>query len=245
MTVQYQPPVILLTRPEAQSSRFAAALRDSLGDKAIIVISPLIAPRFLTPVLPRRDWGGLILSSETAAISARRIIAKPLPAFCVGDHTAIVAAQAGYDARSAAGDAKSLLAMILSQHPAGPLLHLHGKEVSFDLGDYLNSAGIETFSVVCYVQDAQPLTKAAKAALSGTAPVFAPLFSSRTADLFVQAALLCGISAPIHPIAISSGVAEIAKRLGATPTIAAHPDADHMLLAITEAVTLKPTLRRH
>ena len=77
---------ILLTRPAAQSARFAMVLqRRFVGVN--ILIAPLIEAVFLQPFVPRRDWAGVIFTSETGAMSARRIAADgtalPELAFCV------------------------------------------------------------------------------------------------------------------------------------------------------------------
>ena len=98
-------PTILLTRPLAQSQRFAAMVGGA-------VIAPLMVPEFLSPPLPTRDFAAVVLTSETGVEAARRISAAgaPLPkrAFCVGDRTA-KAAQA---ALAGSGLVVALIAML-------------------------------------------------------------------------------------------------------------------------------------
>ncbi|MDZ4312232.1 MAG: uroporphyrinogen-III synthase, partial [Cypionkella sp.] len=59
-------PTILLTRPDAQSQRFARQIGGA-------VISPLMRPEFLTPPLPAGDFAAVVLTSETGAAAAGRI----------------------------------------------------------------------------------------------------------------------------------------------------------------------------
>ena len=241
MAPQSRAPTILLTRPAAQSSRFAAALTEHLPGIRIVT-SPLIAPRFLSPALPDRDWTALILTSETAALSAQRITADhatlPRRAFCVGDRTAATARAAGFAPLSAKGDAAALVALILSHHPASPLLHLRGVESRGDIADQLITAGIETFEAISYAQESQDLTKEASAILTGTDPVIAAVFSPRTAEILVRECRRIGRVAPIMIVAMSAAVAAAAAPLSGTPTIAARPDAEAMLVAVLSRLAM-------
>lgn len=182
---------VLLTRPEAQGDRFAAMLRERFGDAVEILSSPLLAPVFLTPDLPKGDHAAVILTSETGVQAARRLLSRhalPELALCVGDRTAQAARAAGFRARSASGDADALLAMILADPPHGPLLHLHGRETRGDLAARLAAAGCRVDAVTVYAQEPQPLSAQARALLDGDGPVVAPLFSPRTAQLFAATA---------------------------------------------------------
>lgn len=235
MVPQSRPPTILLTRPAAQSTRFADALRQRFAGIRI-VSSPLIAPRFLSPPLPDRNWTALILTSETAALAARRIVADgaalPRTAFCVGDRTAEAAHAAGFEPLSAQGDADTLVALILSHNPQSPLLHLQGQHSRGDIAKRLISAGIETDQVIVYAQDAQSLTPEAMQILTGAAPVIAPLFSPRTAQILGSECARINLTAPLTIVALSSAVATAAAPLTAHTSIAARADAEAMLDAI-------------
>ena len=224
---------ILLTRPAAQSARFAMALQQRFVGVNIL-IAPLIEAVFLQPFVARRDWAGVIFTSETGAMSARRIAtdgtALPELAFCVGDQTARMASDLGFRTVSAQGDGLALAAMIKAQGGAGPFLYLHGAHVRVDLGDILNSAGIETVSAVSYDQTAQPLTPEAVQILQGEGPVITPVFSARTGQLLAAEYGRVGAMAPLFALGISADV------VGDLPTvqrlIAERPDAGAMLLAM-------------
>ena len=221
---------VLLTRPEAQGDRFAAMLRERFGDAVQVVASPLLAPVFLSPDIPKRDHAAVILTSETGVQAAQRLAARhalPRLALCVGDRTAQAAQAAGFQARSASGDADALVQMILADPPDGPLLHLHGRETRGDLAARLSAAGLHVDAATVYSQEPQPLTAQARALLDGTGPVLVPLFSPRTARLFAA-------TAPHHAAlwiaALSPAVADALAGLApARLAVSPRPDAASLI----------------
>lgn len=224
----------LLTRPAPASARFAASLRESFGQAAQIVTSPLMEPEFLRPDLPPGPFDALILTSETGAEAARRLSADindfPRRAFCVGDRTALAATQAGFLAQSAMGDAKALVRLIQSTEPTGRFLHLRGRDSVGDIVQQLDLAGIMASEAVVYDQKPRPLTPEAAALLAGAAPVILPLFSPRSADLMAQTG---PVRAPLWIAALSPAVAEHARPLQPDRmAIADRPDAPALLRAI-------------
>lgn len=236
MAKQSRPPRFLLTRPAAQGDRFAAMLQDRFG-KVEVIDSPLIAPVYLSPTLPAGPFAALIFTSEAGVEGYRRLCAASRPmaclAFCVGDRTADAARENGLTAVSAGGDAQALLALIAKRAQTGPMLYLHGQDLRVDLAEVLNCAGTETYSVVVYRQDAQPLTAEAHCALQQPHPLIVPLFSPRTARLLVQELVAVPAIAPLDIVAMSSAIA--AELDGAIPRslrVAQRPDAAAMLDAI-------------
>lgn len=222
-------PLILLTRPEAQSQRFA----DQLGGA---LISPLMQPEFLSPALLVGDFVAVVLTSETGAEAAARISAAgvklPRRAFCVGNRTAEAARAAGFVASSAGGAADDLLAHIIGAMPDGPVLLLRGQDSAGDLQNRLISAGIETVSLILYRQIAQSLSAAAVAALQGDHPVILPVFSPRSARLLVAELRRIAAKAPIWLAALSPAVAEAFDFPTVFTEIAARPDSAAMLRAV-------------
>ena len=220
---------ILLTRPASQGARFAAALRRRFPGVAVVE-SPLLAPVLLRPDLPAGVFDAVVFTSETGVASAAPYRAHlPRLAFCVGDRTAGAARAAGFDARSAAGDADALVAVLLHLRP-GRVIHLHGDETRGDVAGRLNAAGIAAAAAVTYRQEARALTPEAQALLQGGLPVVAPVFSPRTGALLSRAAE--GTPAPIWLAALSPAVAESVRLPTARRIVAARPDADAMLDAI-------------
>lgn len=233
MAPQSRAPTVLLTRPAAQSARFAADLRARHPDLTLLT-SPLLTPTFLSPDLPDTAFTALILTSETAVRAARLLPGLPIHAFCVGTRTARAATAAGFAATSADGDVTALFTLITTLRPKGPLLHLHGRDTTGDLGARLNSAGIETVSVPAYDQTLQPLSPQATALLRSTTPILAPVFSPRSARALASECARIHATAPLTVVAISPAAA------AAFPDaiIAATPDAAAVLQAITS--WLKP-----
>jgi uroporphyrinogen-III synthase len=220
-------PIILLTRPQAQSQDLAARLRERIN--VPILVSPIldIAPvPFTLTVTPRY----LILTSAHAAEAARAAGLTGLPAFCVGDRTAEAAAQAGLFPRSAGGDAGALLALLEDAAPEGPGLYLRGRHAASELATQLTQAGLDTYSVIAYDQLPRPLSPTARSALRGTAPVILPVFSPRSAQLLATEAE--GATAPLDLIPISANAAAAWKGGFASLTIAAAPDGPAMEHAI-------------
>ncbi|MFD1914252.1 uroporphyrinogen-III synthase [Halodurantibacterium flavum] len=218
---------LLLTRPECQSRRFAAGLECER-----VVISPVIRVelREAGPLPP--DIADIIFTSENAIAGAgagRR-------AWCVGDRTAAAARAAGYEARSAGGDAGSLVALILQEAGDGPFLHLRGAHTRGDVAARLQAAGLNVAERVVYDQIAQPLTPEARRLLAEPGRVVVPLFSPRSAGLL--AAQLGDVQARLLPVAISAATAAEWRSLRPGPVIVSEaPDAAAMRVACQSALS--------
>ena len=226
------PVPVLLTRPLAEARAFAAALTGQFGARVQPILAPLMAVRHLAPTVPPGPFVGVIFTSA-AGIDAAVDLGQDLPklAWCVGRKTADRAAAAGFQARSADGDADALVAAILANPPPGRLLHLRGDEVRGEVAERLVSAGIETVSLTIYRQEAQPLSPEAVALLCTKSHVILPLFSPRSADLFC-AALPSDTRATLSLVAMSAAVADKARAIPhAALVTAAHPTAKAMLHA--------------
>lgn len=232
-------PVLLLTRPAAQSARFADEVTDRI-DGLSVLVAPVLdivrRPLFVQP----RDYAGLIFTSENgvdafAAASRER----GHPVWCVGTRTADTAAAAGFHTiRSAAtegGTAESLFSILSGDHPPTPLLHVRGAHARGDLAPRLTAAGIACDAVILYDQQARPLTPEAMAALDGEAAVLIPLFSPRSASLIAENAARA--QAPLYPVAISRAAARAWQALRAeAPIVAQRPDGAAMLDALAGIV---------
>ena len=231
--VQSQPPTILLTRPLPQSLRFARMLAEVCD--LPLVISPLMAARALAPDLPKGPFSAVILTSETGAELAGQIPGLPRLAYCVGDRTAAIAAEHGFQAVSAAGDAERLAAMIVARQEAGSLLHLRGADSRGALAETLMKCGLETHEAVIYDQQPQPLTAEARDLIGSGQALIVPLFSPRSARLFCHAA---GQPAgPLWLAALSPAVAAELTPLAADGLeLAERPDARAMLVAVQRLI---------
>lgn len=210
-------PVLLLTRPEPASRRFAA---DCAGLGLRIVIAPLqrIVPLpHDAAALARAE--GLVFTSPAAVPSGGP--GRGRLAICVGPGTAAAAEAAGFAVQvSPTGEAGGMLPLIAA-HP-GRLLHPHGRHLA---------RALPVPGMVVYDQVAVPLDAEAGAVLGGSAAVILPLFSPRSARLAADA--VAGASAQLLPVAISAAAAAAwAETRPEQSRLALRPEAAAMLAAV-------------
>lgn len=160
---------------------------------------------------------GLIFTSAHAVPAAGP--GRGRLAICVGDHTARVAREAGFAVIEGGGTAETLLPLIAEA--TVPLIHPHGRHLA---------RALPVERMVVYDQPALPLNAAARALLSGTAPVVLPLFSPRSARLV--AGQTRQAHAPLWPVAISEAAMAAWDGPAAGQVVAAHPSAGAMVAAI-------------
>ena len=214
-------PILIITRPAPAGEVFADAVRTSLDAPLQIIHAPALRIVPLAFTMP--DARHVIFTSARAVGQAPS--GQGLTAWCVGDATARAARARGYMTRSADGDADALVALILSERPAGPLVHLAGRHRRGAIAARLNAAGLRCTTVEAYDQITEPVPMSLILAAAGTAPLVAPVFSPRSA----QGLLALNLSAPLHVIAISPAVAALFAEIGAASLLTVeHPDADHM-----------------
>lgn len=226
-------PIFLLTRPAAQSQRFADALRLHVGQGAQIVISPLMELAFLATEPDLTDITGLIFTSETGvAAFAAKSTRRDLPAWAVGPRTGRAATRHGFSVQTGPGDAQGLVRTIIAASVSPTLLHVRGEEAAFPVAETLISAGIDTKSWAAYRQVAVPSSDGARQILAAAKPVILPLFSANAAHRATQA--FASAKAPLALACISEAVAIAASDLPrAKSLIALTPDEDGMLAAVS------------
>ncbi|WP_417740722.1 uroporphyrinogen-III synthase [Salipiger sp.] len=220
-------PILLLTRPEAASRQFLTAVEADGGRGFRSIISPLIGIEVTGPLPDLQGVGGVIFTSANG-VRAYEALGGPVLPLCytVGDATAEAARNAGFAPKIAAGDAASLVALILAEAPEVPLVHLRGTHARGAVAERLRAGGLSASEAVIYDQPAQELSAAAKAALQGDAPVIVPLFSPRSAAQFAGGA---HGDAPLLVVAMSRDVAAALEALYVTRLeILARPDAKEM-----------------
>ncbi len=183
MARQSRPPLLILTRPQAQADRFAAALPADLGVE--IVIAPLL-DIVLHPVGSLQDVDALILTSENGVRALDGQVPPGLTAYCVGPRTRQAAQALGLAAQDMGGTADALVHALTDLSPPGRLLHLHGAHTRGDIAHRLTAQGLTCDSRCVYDQQARPLPDAVRTRLRTGHPAVVPLFSPRTAALFVQ-----------------------------------------------------------
>lgn len=227
-------PVLLMTRPQAASERFADTLR-ARGLRFHAIISPLMRIEVTGPLPDLSGVKGVVFTSANGVAAWVSLGGgSDLPAYAVGAATARAARQAGMQADSADGNVDDLRDWLLARKPASPLVHVHGQHVRGDLALDLTKAGLPCGATVIYDQVAQPLTDQALAALAKEAPVIVPVFSPRTGELLVNAQ----INAPLLVAAMSEAVV---KSLGALHKqelkVAQRPESEAMLEVVSDLLS--------
>ena len=228
-------PLVLLTRPQPQAERFATALHARTGGAAEVLIAPLLRIDLLDlPEIP--DGAALVFTSENGV--AAYAAGGGLPgrrAYCVGDRTAEAAGQAGLKARSAGGAADDLIALIVDEAPAGPLVHLHGRHVRGAVVGALRHHGFAITGHAVYDQISLPLAAVARGALLSGRQVLVPLFSPRSALLFAKA---LPDGAKCRPVCISPATrGALPPALGARARMAEAPTGTAMLKAVARQLS--------
>lgn len=242
MTAEHET-ILLLTRPERASVRFAAKVREAGIGPFRLIVSPLIGIDYNSGPVPIGNAGGLIFTSRNGVEAARKAdISRTLPCWCVGASTASYARDCGWVVCASARDSDEFVHLVGSARPAMPLLHIRGRHTRGDVAARLNHAGIQTHEHVAYDQPALPFSEAAKVALSGQAPVIAPVFSPRTARHFAQAA---PFSAPLWIAAISRAAANPLESLPSQALVVAKtPDAAGVLGELRQLFSLSARVER-
>jgi uroporphyrinogen-III synthase len=224
---------VLLTRPQADAERTAAALRARGHD---VVIAPLLELELLSEAeLGAGPWAALLVTSGNAvraiADHKRRDELRGSQVFTVGERTADAMRACGFArVTSAAGNVNDLAALIAARlQPPARLLYLAGEERSGDLAGLLRAKNFAVDTVLVYrALAAADLPRAAAAALAaGLDGIFH--FSRRSAEAYLDAARHSGllqqaVARPVH-YCLSDRIAEPLRQAGAANIrIAARPD---------------------
>jgi uroporphyrinogen-III synthase len=183
---------VLITRPEREATALAVALRER-GHTT--VIAPLFHLQILHPPAGFEAslaacQAVLLTSANGARALAEATHQRGRPVFAVGDTTAATAEGLGFSAvTSAAGDGLALVELVGQRldPKAGPLLHISGTEIGFDLAEALAKDGFEVSRVALYeARQADSLPASAVAALQARALDLATFFSPRASGLFAE-----------------------------------------------------------
>ncbi|OYQ32465.1 hypothetical protein CHU95_16865 [Niveispirillum lacus] len=225
---------VLVTRPEPGASETEAALR-ALGYDPVMAPLLTIAP-VPGPVLDLTGFDAVAVTSANGLRElALRSPERTLPVYAVGERTAALAHELGFQAVYAAGGDVTSLSRLLSGR--GPrVLHLSGEDVAGEL----SPADVEITRIAVYrAVPVDDLPDTAVTALRAGRVAYVALFSPRTARVFVTLAQKAGLSAPaggLIALCISAAVARAAEGFAFSEThVAAQPDAAS-LLALLPAV---------
>lgn len=233
---------LLLTRPEPDAQRTAAALRAQGHD---VITAPLLriepAPEAQFDTGP---WAAILITSANAApavaVHARMTELLALPVFAVGRRSADAMAAAGFaDVTSADGNVSELVRLVGARlRPPARLLYLAGEDRSGDLAGDLRTRGFAVETVVIYrAVAATSLPPAAAQALTGGVDGVLH-FSRRSAEVFVDAARAAGVLESALQAAhycLSAPIAEPLAKAGAADIRVAERPNEALLLALIAA----------
>lgn len=233
MAPQSRFPIVLITRPEPQATRFAAEIRQHFGACIETVISPLMGPRILPVSAPETKYGSVVYTSETGVLASAHMAENlPKTAYCVGERTAKVARDRGFDAVSAKGDVDDLFQLLQTNPDAAPFLLLQGKDTRGNLVERLRGCGMIADQLIVYEQRPIPLSDAAIAVLGTEGHVVLPVFSPKTAELLVAAMGHIRVSAKISFVAISKACAEKLGQYSSFVRMSESPDLNGVIAEI-------------
>jgi uroporphyrinogen-III synthase len=229
---------ILVTRPATEAQRTARQF-EAMGHR--VTLAPLLDVVTLRPTLVTDGAQAIAVTSRNAihALASHPQSAKlrALPVLAVGKSTAAAAREAGFTV-ALEGDAggAELAGLIIAKlsASAGPLLHIGGETVAFDLASALQPAGFTVRRAVVYRSEPiDRLPDAVTAALSSGILDAVLLMSPRTSEAWcrlVVAAGLSDVARQLRHLCLSPGVAAALAPLGPPYIeIAVKPNEEQML----------------
>jgi len=236
---------LLVTRPEPDNARTAAALR---ARGHAVTLAPVLRVEVDAEAeLGGGPWGGLLITSTNAIRAAaehpRRDELLTIPVFAVGRRSAEAARAAGFaEVASADGGADDLARLVAARATAGrpthPLLWLAGEDRAGDLAGALAPHGIVVHTVVVYRAVAETALPAVVREALAAGTVDGVLhYSRRSADAFEAIAMAAGIdlkSLPTKHFCLSAQVAAPLRELGIAAVAVAERADEAALLALLD-----------
>jgi uroporphyrinogen-III synthase len=242
---------ILITRPERDAGDLKSRIA-ALGCQ--VTLAPLLDIRF-NPIaggslagasaIVATSRNGLASLAQSAEFDAARF----LPVFAVGPATTKLASDLKFaTVVSGPGTAADLVPLIAA-HPAarqGPLVHLAGDHLAFNLAGALAAHGITVTAIPAYRSvAAETLPDGILALLTACLVDAVILMSPRSADTWVK--LISSL--PVKPnltkfthICLSQAVADrLTAMPGATTVIAEKPNADEIIIQVYRLAGLAKT----
>ena len=205
----YQAPrpfAVLLTRPLLEAQRIAPDL-EALGGEVMIAPLSIIEPLPLPSSLPPFD--AIIMTSQNAFAALDRYTLKA-PFYCVGERTATLLRQKGYEVKQEYATAEQLLADL--QGTPAAYLHFAGVHKAIDFSQALaNCATIEVYQA----QAVKQLPLECTAAFKAKKIDWVLVYSRRSAEILGQHLSKIQVSLKqTNVMAISTKAAEPLKQLG-------------------------------
>lgn len=218
-------PTLLITRPEQDAVAFAEA---ACLAGFVPVFEPLLKIVPLpAPAIPLDNIQALVFTSANGVrMFARAYGAVNAPVFAVGDATARLAADAGFQMiESAGGDVDALTGLIRMrlEPDAGLIIHAAGETIAGDLAGTLAASGFEVIRAALYkAEKAKSLSKPLIGRINAGEIDHAAFFSPRTAVAFVRLSKLAGVEAKLARVAATALSRNVATALADLPWRTVH-----------------------
>jgi uroporphyrinogen-III synthase len=235
---------LMVTRPEPDASEQAR----KLGRMSIdVLVEPMMEIEFLDVEDLNETVGraqALIVTSRNGlrALARSPAIGRALgtSVLAVGPASGRLAGELGFEqVHEGAGGAGDLLAVAgeICDPASGPMVHLAGEELAFDLKGELEARGFSVVQPMLYRASASPaLSAVAKGALESGGLAGVVLMSPRTAKIYARQIVAEGLEGAIKPLmhfCLSPAVAEqISDLPGARYLVANRPREDDLLALI-------------
>lgn len=230
---------IVVTRPQEDSERTAAALRER---GHIVVVAPLLRVEHM-PVSLNQTYGAVVITSANAvaAIADHPACAAltALPLYAVGKRSAEAARVAGFaDIHVAGGDMDDLVRLIAEQRPdaRAPILYLAGEDRSGDLIGDLAMHGVAADLAVVYRAIPIPFSAELIGAVQSGAVDTVLHYSRRSAEQFITGAKVAGVATQatrLRQLCLSAPIAATLIQAGArNVAVAKRPDEPSMMALI-------------
>ena len=233
---------LVVTRPQADGERTAAALRASGHE---VLLAPLMRVEPVETDLSG-TWGAIIITSANAPLA---IAGNPaclalfkLPVFAVGRRSAEATREAGFtDVTSAGGDVQDLVRLVAERRPdaRAPLLYLAGEDRAADLVGELAVHGIAAEIRIVYRAVTAPYPAELIAALEAGEVDAVLHFSKRSAENYLAGAAQAGIASQalgVRHICLSAQIAASLADAGAGRIAIAPRPNETALIASLERV---------
>lgn len=243
---------VLVTRPEPDATAQAKLLRQR-GHEA--VLAPLLRIRHFSPRFENlASAQGLLVTSSNAlrVLKSHTQLAgmQSLPVFAVGATTSERARSIGFShIHVAGGTARELATMVrrICDPSKGPLIHISGESVAYDMTPDLEAAGFTVERVVVYRSEAaadfpaEVVTAVAEQQIDAVM-----LMSRRTAEVYRALMLRHGLdehARRMHHVCLSRSVADgLAGLANLEIAVAGSPSEEEMLALLdSRAAQSRPT----
>jgi uroporphyrinogen-III synthase len=238
-----EKPILLLSRPQRQSQRFADRLKYAIGGemsaKIDCVIDPVteIIESEISPDPAAIKYDTAIFTSENAIQPATKLRSKlGQSALCVGAQVTETARMSGW----AAEFVGATVAEFIDQHPLNPTqryMYFRGEEITFDLAEHMRGLDFNIGEITVYHQCVRQISAETRRKLQDGQGHILTFFSAQSAVRFHEQTKTLDLG-HCHAVSISDAVFDVlASTSFSTHAVANSPNASGMIDCIAQRIT--------